>query len=168
MLNLLNFLKQCLAAFCIGTLLFVLTTVAEADTPANAVGQDGLVRVQSAYPVDETVSRLRQDIAAKGITFFQEVDQSKLAAAAGIALRPSTLIVFGNPPLGAQFLTSNPYSGLDWPVRVLVLQEDDGSVWVAWTDFAWIARRHGIADRQQQFAMATSVVESITSTVRSK
>jgi Uncharacterized conserved protein len=119
-------------------------------------------------PVDETVARMRQDIAAKGITFFQEVDQSRLAAGAGISLRPSTLLVFGNPPLGAQFLTSNPYSGLDWPVRVLVLQEADGSVWVAWTDFAWIARRHHIADRQHQFAMATSVVESITSTIRTK
>jgi uncharacterized protein (DUF302 family) len=164
----LNFIKQCLAALCIGTLLLVLTTVAEGQTAANAVGDDGLVRVRSAYPVDETVARMRQDIAAKGITFFQEVDQSKLAAGAGIALRPSTLLVFGNPPLGAQFLTSNPYSGLDWPVRVLVLQEADGSVWVAWTDFAWIARRHHIADREQQFAMATSVVESITSTIRSR
>ena len=163
----LNFLKQCAAAFCIGTLLLLLTTVAEGQS-LNAAGDDGLVRVRSAYPVEETVARMRQDIAAKGITFFQEVDQAKLAAGAGIALRPSTLIVFGNPPLGAQFLTANPYSGLDWPVRVLVLQEADGSVWVAWTDFAWIARRHHIADRQQQFAMATSVVESITSTIRSK
>ena len=161
----LNFLKQCIAALCIGTLLFLLTTVVEAQS-LNAAGDDGLVRVRSAYPVDETVARMRQDIAAKGITFFQEVDQAKLAAGAGIALRPSTLIVFGNPPLGAQFLTANPYSGLDWPVRVLVLQEADGSVWVAWTDFAWIARRHHIGDRQQQFAMATSVVESITSTIR--
>jgi len=163
----LNFIKQCLAAFCIGTILFLLTTVVDAQS-LNAAGDDGLVRVRSAYPVDETVARLRQDIAAKGITFFQEVDQAKLAAGAGISLRPSTLIVFGNPPLGAQFLTANPYSGLDWPVRVLVLQEADGSVWVAWTDFAWIARRHHIGDRQQQFAMATSVVESITSTIRSK
>ena len=164
----LNFLKQCITAFCIGTiLLLLLTTVADAQT-TNAVGDDGLVRVRSAYPVDETVARMRQDIAAKGITFFQEVDQAKLAAGAGIALRPSTLLVFGNPPLGAQFLTANPYSGLDWPVRVLVLQEADGSVWVAWTDFAWIARRHHIADRQQQFAMATSVVESITATIRSR
>jgi len=163
----LNFLKQCLAAFCIGAILLLLTTVAEAQS-LNAAGDDGLVRVRSAYPVDETVARMRQDIAAKGITFFQEVDQAKLAAGAGIALPPSTLIVFGNPPLGAQFLTANPYSGLDWPVRVLVLQEADGSVWVAWTDFAWIARRHHIGDRQQQFAMATSVVESITSTVRAK
>ncbi|HEY2561800.1 MAG TPA: DUF302 domain-containing protein [Caldimonas sp.] len=162
----LNFLKQCIAALCIGTILLVLTTVAEAD--GNVAGDDGLVRVRSAYPVDQTVARIRQDIAAKGITFFQEVDQAKLAAGAGIALRPSTLIVFGNPPLGAQFLTSNPYSGLDWPVRVLVLEEPDGSVWVAWTDFAWIARRHHIADRQPQFAMATSVVESITSTILAK
>jgi uncharacterized protein (DUF302 family) len=163
----LNFLKQCLAAFCIGAILLLLTTVAEAQS-LNAAGDDGLVRVRSTYSVDETVARMRQDIAAKGITFFQEVDQAKLAAGAGIALPPSTLIVFGNPPLGAQFLTANPYSGLDWPVRVLVLQEADGSVWVAWTDFAWIARRHHIGDRQQQFAMATSVVESITSTVRTK
>jgi uncharacterized protein (DUF302 family) len=163
----LNFIKQCLAAFCIGTILFLLTTVVDAQS-LNAAGDDGLVRVRSAYPVDETVARMRQDIAAKGITFFQEVDQAKLAAGAGIALRPSTLLVFGNPPLGAQFLTANPYSGLDWPVRVLVLQEADGSVWVTWTDFAWIARRHHIGDRQQQFAMATSVVESITATIRSK
>ncbi len=166
----LNFLKQCLTALCIGTLLLVLTTLAQAQTaaPTDAVGADGLVRVRSAYPLDETVVRLRQDIAAKGIMFFQEVDQAKLASAAGIALRPQTLLVFGNPPLGAQFLTSNPYSGLDWPVRVLVVQEADGSVWVAWTDFAWIARRHGIADREQQFAMATSVVQSIASTVRAR
>ena len=164
----LNFLKQCIAALCIGTILLVLTTVAEAESAANVVGDDGPVRVRSAYPVDETVARMRADIAAKGITFFQEVDQANLAAGAGIALRPSTLIVFGNPPLGAQFLTSNPYSGLDWPVRVLVLEDAQGAVWAAYTDFAWIARRHGIADRQAQFAMATDVVESITATIRAK
>ena len=163
----LNFLNQCLTALCIGVLLLVLTTVADAQS-LNGAGDDGLVRVRSAYPVDETVARMRQDIAAKGITFFQEVDQARLASGAGIALRPQTLLVFGNPPLGAQFLTSNPYSGLDWPVRVLVVQEGDGSVWVAWTDFAWIARRHGIADRDQQFAMATSVVQSIAASVRGR
>ena len=162
----LSFLKQCLTALCIGAILLLLTTVAEAQT--RSVGDDGLVRVRSAYPVDETAARIRQDIAAKGITFFQEVDQSRLAAGAGIALRPQKLLVFGNPPLGAQFLTSNPYSGLDWPVRVLVVEDADGSVWVAWTDFAWIARRHGIADREQQFAMATSVVDSIASSVRGR
>ncbi|TMH76378.1 MAG: DUF302 domain-containing protein [Betaproteobacteria bacterium] len=133
-----------------------------------APSDDGVVKVRSAYSVDETIARIRKDIADKGIMFFQAIDQAKLAADAGITLRPSTLLVFGNPPLGTQFLTSNPYSGLDWPVRLLVLQDETGAVWAVYTDFAWIARRHHIVDRTQQFAMATGVVESITSTVRAR
>jgi uncharacterized protein (DUF302 family) len=134
----------------------------------SSASADGLIKVRSAYSMDETIARIRKDIADKGIMFFQAVDQSKLAAAAGIQLRPSTLLEFGNPPLGAQFLTSNPYSGLDWPVRVLVLQDEAGVVWAAYSDFAWIARRHGISDRQQQFATASGVVESITSTIKAR
>lgn len=134
----------------------------------TAVGPDGLIKVRSAYPIDETIARLKADIAAKGILFFQQVDQAELAKKAGITLRPSTLLSFGNPSLGAQFLTSNPYSGLDWPVRLLVLQDEAGTVWAAYTDFAWIAKRHGIADRTSQFATASGVVESITSTIRAR
>lgn len=133
---------------------------------AQTAGPDGILRVRSAYSMDETISRIRADIAAKGILFFQAVDQAQLAAKAGITLRPSTLLEFGNPPLGAQFLTSNPNAGLDWPVRLLVMQDESGTVWAAWTDFAWIAKRHGITDRQAQFAMASGVVESITSTIK--
>ena len=133
---------------------------------AQSVGPDGIVRVRSAYPMDETIARIRADIASKGILFFQAVDQSQLAAKAGITLRPSTLLEFGNPPLGAQFLTANPNAGLDWPVRLLVMQDEAGAVWAAWTDFAWISKRHGITDRKMQFDTATGVVESITSTVK--
>jgi uncharacterized protein (DUF302 family) len=151
-------------AFAASALSLVVTGPALAQNTAPSA--DGLIKVRSAYSMDETIDRIKKDVAAKGIRFFQAVDQSKLAAAAGIELRPSTLLEFGNPPLGAQFLTANPYSGLDWPVRVLVLQDEAGQVWAAYTDFAWIARRHGITNRQQQFAMASSVVESITSTIR--
>ena len=108
------------------------------------------------------------DIASKGIKFFSEIDQSKLAADAGIKLRPSTLLVFGNPPLGTQFITSNPNAGLDWPVRLLLTQDDNGDVWAVWTDFGWIAKRHNISDRAAQFEMATRVVGSITSTITTK
>ena len=135
---------------------------------ARATADDGIVKFKSAYDMPETIKRMKKDIADKGIMFFQAIDQAKLAADAGITLRPSTLLVFGNPPLGTQFLTSNPYSGLDWPVRLLVLQDETGAVWAVYTDFAWIARRHHIVDRTQQFAMATGVVESITSTVRAR
>lgn len=138
--------------------------------PATAKDADetGLVKVKSAYSVDETVARLQKDIAAKGIMYFLTVDQAKLAKQAGTDLRPSTLLIFGNPPLGTQFLTANPFSGLDWPVRLLVLQDEHGQVWMAYTDFEWIARRHDIRDRAQQFGMATSVIESITSSARAR
>ena len=152
----------------LGALSLAIVVAAPAFAQTAKPLDDGLIKVRSAYSMEETIQRIKKDIADKGILFFQAVDQSKLAAAAGIALRPSTLLEFGNPPLGAQFLTSNPYSGLDWPVRVLVLQDEAGVVWAAYTDFAWIARRHGIGDRQQQFAMASSVVESITSTIKAR
>ena len=149
-----------------------------------AVGkaEDGIVKVKSAYSVGETIARLKKDIAAKGIMFFSEIDQSKLAANAGVTLRPSTLLVFGNPPLGTQFITSNANAGLDWPVRLLVMQdptdaragrspsarqrEEAGAVWTVYTDFAWIAARHGIANRADQFKMASMVIASITSSVK--
>lgn len=86
----------------------------------QAAEDDGIVRIKSAYSMPETIKRLKKDVADKGIMFFSEIDQSKLAADAGVTLRPSTLLVFGNPPLGTLFLTSNPAAGLDWPVRLLV------------------------------------------------
>jgi uncharacterized protein (DUF302 family) len=65
--------------------------------PATAADDDGIVRIKSAYSMPETIKRLKKDVADKGIMFFNEIDQSKLAADAGVTLRPSTLLVFGNP-----------------------------------------------------------------------
>jgi uncharacterized protein (DUF302 family) len=155
-----------LANLCASLLLALLTL--SVISAARADSDDGILRVKSAVPMVEAISRIKADIASKGIKFFMEIDQSKLAADAGIKLRPSTLLVFGNPPLGTQFITSNPNAGLDWPVRLLLTQDDNGDVWAVWTDFGWIAKRHNIRDRTAQFEMATKVVGSITSTLTTK
>jgi uncharacterized protein (DUF302 family) len=133
---------------------------------ATAASDDGIVRLKSGYDMQETLKRLKKDVADKGIVFFSEIDQAKLAADAGVQLLPSTLLVFGNPPLGTLFITSDPDAGLEWPVRLLVYQDGKGDVWVAYTDFTWIARRHGIANREKEFKMASEVISSITSTVQ--
>ena len=146
---------------------FLFASVLTASSPVLA-GNDGIVSAKSAYSIGETVERLKKDVADKGIKFFDEIDQSKLAADAGIKLRPSILLVFGNPPLGTQFITSNANAGLDWPVRLLVYENEKGEVWTAYTDFDWIARRHGIENRKDQFKMASSVIASITSSVKAK
>ena len=149
-------------------LILILLWASATPIDARIERGNGIVRVKSAVPMAEAIIRIKADIAVKGIRFFNEIDQSKLAADAGIKLRPSTLLIFGNPPLGTKFITSNPNAGLDWPVRLLLTQDDNGDVWAVWTDFAWIARRHNIRDRGPQFNMAAMVVKSITSTITSK
>ena len=76
--------------------------------------------------------------------------------------------MFGNPPLGTQFITANPLAGLDWPVRLLVFQDANGQVWTAYTDFDVIARRHRITNRDAAFKMASQVIASITSAVAAR
>ena len=136
-----------------------------APTPISGA-EDGIVKVRSAYSMDETIARVKQDVAAKGIMFFMAVDQAKLASDAGIKLRPSTLLIFGNPPLGTLFIKANPVAGLDWPVRLLVFEDENGQVWTAYTDFAYIARRHHIQGMDNDaFQKASGVIASITSSV---
>src|SRR3954470_6148287 len=100
-----------IAGLCAATLIPFALALAplaiKAEEPSRQMFENGIVQVKSVYPFDETVDRIKQDVAAKGIMFFFAVDQAKLASEAGIKLRPSTLLVFGNPALGSQFITSN-------------------------------------------------------------
>ena len=157
-------------AICLALALCAPSLVTAGGTGANAqMPSDGIVKVKSAYSMEETIARVKQDIASKGIMFFSAVDQSKLAADAGISLRPSTLLIFGNPPLGTLFIKANPVAGLDWPVRLLVFQDEKGDVWTAYTDFAYIARRHEIAGMDiEAFQKASGVIASITSSVSAR
>jgi uncharacterized protein (DUF302 family) len=151
-----------------GLLSLYLVAKSEANRTEPLVAEDGIVRAASAYPFAETIERVKADIAAKGILFFQAIDQAKLAADAGIKLEPSTLLVFGNPPLGTLFITAKPQAGLDWPVRLLVQQDGQGRVWLTYSDFGWIARRHRIANRDKEFKMASEVIASIVSSAQAK
>ncbi len=148
-----------------------LTGFAPIAAPANAATiatapADGVIKQQSDYSFDETVSRLKADIGDKGIRFFDAIDHMQLGAGANLPIRRSTLLLFGNPPLGVQFLQANPLAGLDWPVRMLVTEDDDGTIWISWTDFRFVAARYQLKDRDAQVAMASDVAASIASAAR--
>lgn len=149
-----------------GPLTGIAAVPAHAATPVASAPADGVVKQRSDYGFEETVTRLKADIAAKGIRFFDEIDHSALGAGANLPINRSKLLLFGNPPLGVQFLQSNPLAGLDWPVRMLVTQDDSGQVWVSWTDFRFVASRYQLADRDPQIAMASEVAASIASSTR--
>ena len=159
--------QVCSAAFLAFAMMMSSASHGSAESLKPAVSASGVIATKSAYGVDETVERLKKDIAAKGIVFFQEIDQAAIAAKAGVELKPSILLIFGNPPLGTQFITANPQAGLDWPVRMLVYRDTAGQVWVAYSDFEWIAKRHGVTSRDAQFDMASQVATSIASSVAS-
>jgi uncharacterized protein (DUF302 family) len=164
-----RFANLCKLAALSLALAFPASGIAHADGTTAAPTDNGIVKVKSAYSKPETIARLKQDIADKGIRFFDEIDQTKLAADAGVQIRPSTLLVFGNPPLGTLFIRSNSLAGLDWPVRLLVFEDEQGQVWTAYTDFAYIARRHDIHGMDQAaFDKASGVIASITSSVKAR
>lgn len=141
-------------------------TAPAGETTVAAAAARGVVRQPSGYGFDETVRRIRADLGTKNIPVFAEIDQQRLGAGANLPIRRSTLLLFGNPPLGVQFLQANPLAGLDWPVRMLVTEDASGRVWIAWTDFAFIADRYTLAGLDPQLAMTTQVAASVAASAR--
>jgi uncharacterized protein (DUF302 family) len=148
------------------TVLSPILAPAHSAVPIASAPAQGVIKQRSDYGFDETITRIKGDIAGKGIRFFDEIDQTQLGADAKLPINRSTLLLFGNPPLGVQFLQANPAAGLDWPVRMLVTQDDDGAVWVSWTDFHFVAGRYQLQNRDAQIKMASEVAASIASAAK--
>lgn len=150
--------------FCITVLLAGATSgtaASAAPTPTSATEVSGVLRLASSHSVDETVARIKTSVEAKGIRYFVAIDQQQLGASANLLIRKSTLVLFGNPPLGVQFIQANPYAALDWPVRMLVRETADGKTEIAYTDFAFIGQRYGIAGKDAQLKMASEVAAAV-------
>ena len=118
-------------------------------------GTDGIVTVRSAYALGETDRPAETGCRQQRHNVLHRDRPVGARGQGGHQMRSSTLLIFGNPALGAQFIMSNPVAGLDWPLRLLVFQDEDGVVWTAYTDFGWIARRHRIGNRGAQFGKAS-------------
>jgi len=149
-------------AFCISVMLAAAGPAFAASTPTTAAEHAaGILRAPSSHSVEDTVARIKTAVEAKGIKYFVAIDQQQLGAAANLPIRKSTLVLFGNPPLGVQFIQANPYAGLDWPVRMLVRETADGKTEIAYTDFAFIGQRYRIAGKDAQLKMASEVAAAV-------
>jgi uncharacterized protein (DUF302 family) len=108
--------------------------------------QQGLTKIASHYSVDETVDRIDRALTARGITIFCRVDHSGAAAAVGLAMRPTKLLIFGSPLAGTPPMLAAPSLAIDLPLKALVWQDADEQVWVVLNEPAYLARRHGLPD----------------------
>ncbi len=111
---------------------------------APLIAAEGLIRVASPYSVDDTANRLEQVLKAKGMTVFTRVRHSDAAAAVGVALRPTQLIIFGNPKVGSPLMACAPTVAIDLPQKALIWKDADGKVWIGYNDPQWLKQRHAI------------------------
>lgn len=128
-------------------LLLSLVFVMPGATLGAAADPESLVRIQSAHDVPTTVQRLQTGVANRGAILVATVDHAAAAQAKGLSLRPTVLVVFGNPLLGTPLMQSRQTVGIDLPMRVLVWQDEAGRIQVGYTPPAVIAARHGITDK---------------------
>jgi uncharacterized protein (DUF302 family) len=106
--------------------------------------QDGLTTLSSRYPTRDTMDRLLAALAKRNMTVFARIDHAAGAASAGLSLRPTEVVIFGNPKGGTALMQDRQSAGIDLPLKALVWQDADGKVLLSYNDPAWIAQRHGL------------------------
>jgi uncharacterized protein (DUF302 family) len=105
---------------------------------------DGLITVRSNYGPEETMDRLEAEVKGKGLTVFAHIDHAAGAAAIGLSLDPTDLLIFGNAKGGTPLMQALQTVGIDLPLKVLVWQDAPGQTWLSYNDPHWLAKRHGI------------------------
>src|SRR6201996_6845966 len=104
--------------------------------------QHGLISIKSSFPVKETIDRLAHVVESKGLTVFCRIDHAANAVGAGLSLRPTEVLIFGNAKGGTPLMQANQTIGIDLPLKALVWQDASGETGLSWNDPAWLAARH--------------------------
>jgi len=105
---------------------------------------NGLVSIRSARSVTDALAAVEAALSEKGLMIFARIDHAAGAAEAGMPLRPTTLIIFGNPRAGTPLMQAKQTVGIDLPLKLLVWEDEEGAVWLTYNDPTWLVRRHKI------------------------
>lgn len=130
---------------------------------ATALATEGVISVKSAHGVNATADRLVSILKNRGMTVFARIDHARGAQKVGISLRPTVLVIFGNPKVGSLLMACASTTALDFPQKALVWQDKSGQVWLSYNDPAYIARRHGIGEcAKDALAKVTGALNKFT------
>jgi uncharacterized protein (DUF302 family) len=124
------------------------------DVPGN-----GLLQAASPYTVVETLNRLKSVLAERGVQVFAVVDHSGEAEKVGMKMRPTKLVIFGNPKAGTPVMLAAPTLAIDLPLKALVWEDKNGKVWVSYNSPEYLQQRHGVPeDLIKNIAVAGALV----------
>jgi len=110
---------------------------------------NGLTTIPSDFSVEETIDRLAAIVTSKGLSVFARIDHAANARQAGLSLRPTYLIIFGNPKAGTFLMQDNQISGIDLPVKALAWQDEAGKVWLTYNEASWLVSRHHLTEKTE-------------------
>jgi uncharacterized protein (DUF302 family) len=119
---------------------------------------NGFLSQRSQHSVDETVARLKNILAAKGVMLFALVDHSGEAKKAGMDMPPTQLLIFGNPAAGTPLMLAAPSIAIDLPLKILVWEDAEGAVWLSWNSPEYLQQRHNLPpDLVKNIAVAATL-----------
>ena len=110
----------------------------------TAEKNDGIITIPSNHSVEETLEKLKAILQSRGITLFALIDHSGEAAKAGMEMRPTKLLIFGNPKGGTPVMLAAPSSAIDLPLKILIWEDAQGKVWVTYNGPMYLQERHNI------------------------
>ena len=110
----------------------------------TAEKNDGIITIPSNHSVEETIEKLKAILQSKGITLFALIDHSREAARAGMEMRPTKLLIFGNPKGGTPVMLAAPSSAIDLPLKISIWEDAQGKVWVTYNGPMYLQERHNI------------------------
>jgi uncharacterized protein (DUF302 family) len=107
---------------------------------------NGIVNTPAHAGVEETVAALTRLLQSKNVTVFAVIDHSGEAEKVGLSMRPTKLLVFGNPKAGTPLMVARPSVAIDLPLKILVWEDAEGRTWVSYNSPAYLKERHGLPD----------------------
>jgi uncharacterized protein (DUF302 family) len=120
----------------------------------------GLTTIRSNFGPQDTMNRLETAVKAKAMTVFARIDHAAGAAAVGSSLRPTELVIFGNPKGGTPLMQSVQTVGIDLPLKALVWRDAAGDTWLSYNDPTWLAQRHGLGGETEPAVNAMTAAPS--------
>ncbi len=120
--------------------------------PFAQAADNGLIKIKSPYSVAETLDRFEKVVTGKGMTVFARVNHARGATSVDLKLRPTELLIFGNPKVGTLLMQSNQIAAIDLPLKLLAWKDAKGQVWIAYNDPGYLVKRHAITDRDKVVA----------------
>jgi uncharacterized protein (DUF302 family) len=124
---------------------FILIVAGACLWGAHVMAAEGLTTIPSNHGPKETMDRLEAEIKTRGMVVFARIDHAAGAAQAGLSLRPTEVLIFGNAKAGTPLMQAEQTIGIDLPLRALVWQDANGKVWLSYNEPSWLAQRHGLA-----------------------